>query len=322
MLRKVARKIGVGKAALKARQIIRGDRPIRHSLLVAYAKSTQLPKILSASPYPTGGGNFSVHMLLNHTRKLEGLWALYTFALHSQTKFDLVIHSDGTLNSRDIHDIHRLFPGTRVVHRDESDALTRRVFKERQLKRCQKFRDGQIFGIKLFDPALFTEHQQYLLLDSDVMFFSEPTEIVADMREVSSAPKYQLDGKTCHYALNDEQLAKLLGKACLPRVNPGILRAKKNTLDFERIEEYLAHPSFWNAEGKGVYMAELTIWALEMTLAGGRPLDPTYKIAPELHPSKPCIAGHYCGGFIPNSRFYLEALPLMLKGLKLGNSTR
>jgi hypothetical protein len=210
----------------------------------------------------------------------------------------------------DALNLKKIFPGCTLVSRAEADAVVGAYFRAKGLKRCMHLRESLVFGLKLFDPFFFSKRDWFVLLDSDVLFFQRPSELLS-ASDHALQNRYLVDNGY-RYCLEREELSAMLGKECIERLNPGILCVRSDVLNCERIEQYLVHPRFWNEDGSGNYYAELTLWAMELTLAGALPLSRHYAICPcEFEPG--LVAGHYCGGGYWASLFYSRGLPYLAK---------
>ncbi|MDW8228165.1 MAG: hypothetical protein RMJ60_10295, partial [Anaerolineales bacterium] len=278
------------------------------------AQQRYLHRILEARPISAGEGMLEVHMLLNHRRLLEGLWSLYSFAYFSGQGCHIIVHDDGSLERNDALKLHKVFPGSTLIPRHEADLRIVTYFREKGLTRCIQLRDSLVFACKLFDPIFFAQRAFLILLDSDVLFFRCPDQLLSGLTNVSDSEFqnfYSVDNGY-RYCIGREELLALMGRRVNERLNPGILRVKADVLSWQRIEEYLKHPGFWNADGTGNYYAEMTLWAMELTLADALPLSPHYAICPyEL--TRDLVAGHYCGGGYWASYYYTFGLPYLAR---------
>jgi len=176
------------------------------------------------------------------------------------------------------------------------------------LLRCRRLREALVFARKLFDPFLYLTTDQFLLLDSDVLFYSHPVEVMKALQE--GRPAFSVDNGY-RYSLSEGELRTLLGKRCVEACNPGILVATKDLGRFELVEEWLAKDAFWKADGGAQYYAELTIWAMLLTLAEARPLSSAYGICSPYPQDPNVVSGHYCGGGYWSTLFYTRGLPYL-----------
>lgn len=311
LVRQLLRRSGVGKTLLKVRQL--KNLGAKNWMALRRYKRQFLPQIAKAVPLKADSG-IDIHMLLHHDRIFDGCWALYSLAYFGELPCRIVIHDDGSLTSGDCSLLESLFLRCRIVRREEADKIVRGTFIKSGLKRCDEFREKLIFGLKLFDPFFFLEGESFILLDADVLIYRNPYELIE-----ATVPVYSLDNGP-RYSLPDVELRKLLGRDCIPRFNPGVLRAWKSTIELARIEAYLAHPGFWKM-GKPDYYAELTLWAMELTMSGAKPLSNGYAICAASPEEREVVSGHYCGGDLDASLFYTRGLPYLAPTL-LARETR
>jgi hypothetical protein len=304
-VRRTARWLGVGRALLKIHAL--RATTLRGAVTIARARTQVLPRILTAPPIPSGDGPLEVHMLLHHQRILEGIWALYSFAHFSQVACQILVHSDGSLTKTDAQRLQWVLPGVRVISREESDKLVEPRLRDLGLAKSLQFRDSLVFALKLFDPFFFGEHSSFFLLDSDVLFFRRPQELLAD----EPVSLYSPDNGY-RYCLSAETLQALLGQPCITGFNPGVVRTRRSVLDAPFVERCLQRDEFWGSGTRPNYYAELTLWAMQLTTAGARQLPPSYAITPPLD-GPPPVSGHYCGGGYPATWFYSRGVPRLAR---------
>ena len=286
----------------------------RGALAMSAARYRYLNRILEAEPILAGMGMVEVHMLLHHKRIYEGIWSLYSFAHFCGRSCRIVIHDDGTLTESDVVALHRVFPQCQVIDRRTADSVVLGYFHREGLSRCAQLRQNLIFALKLFDPFFFLGSRYFILLDSDVLFFSRPNELIDGLETIEEdkdLPNLYSTDNGYRYCIDPTELASLIGKDCIERFNPGVLRVRRGTLNFQRIEQYLQYPLFWAQNGTGNYYAELTLWAMELTIAGAHPLPDTYAICPSIHEPH-LVSGHYCGGGYWKTLYYSQGLPSLV----------
>jgi hypothetical protein len=172
-----------------------------------------------------------------------------------------------------------------------------------------------VFSLKLIDPFFFSRSDTFLLLDSDVLFYRRPDTLLHALEQ--SLPRFSPDNGY-RYCLSERDLRSLLGQDCISRLNPGVLTATRASFDPNALERWLAHPGFWRTDGGPDYYAELTLWAMLTTLAGGQRLPDSYAIcAPEPHKF---VTGHYCGGGYWAALFYTRGVPFIWQSINAARS--
>jgi len=297
---KFLQRIGAGKLWLRIRSLRYAFAPWK--LRASFAKAKHLGAIARAMPILAGEGEIEIHMLLHHKRVWEGLWALYSFANLAGQPFRMVIHDDGSLTGNDRNLIQDVFPSLNIIGKMESGEALERHFLEKGLARCLNLRRRLVLARKLFDSVFLSRSEWIILMDSDVLFYHKPVEILQPYNFYSVDNGYR-------YSFSASEMDELLGRKTIGRCNSGLIRIRRGQVDFEQIERWLSHPGFWTTVGSANYFAEQTLWAMVLTLAEARPLPETYRIcAPE--PEK-FTYGHYCGGGYWASLYYTRGLPYL-----------
>ncbi|MGI8502015.1 MAG: hypothetical protein ACR2LR_12885 [Hassallia sp.] len=304
------RKLGFAKAVNSVYRI--RTQTVKGALKMYLAKRRYLTKILEAKPISAGEGAIEVHMLLHHKRIYEGLWALYSFAYFCAQPCRIVVHSDGSLTDLDVGLLNRLFPNCKVIDRETADSVVLNYFRSEGLVQCAQFSQKLVFALKLFDPFFFSENRSFILIDSDVLFFSCPQELINGIeatKDTSNIPNLYLTDLCDAYTLQPSELTTLLGKNCIERVNVGVLRVHQDSVDFRRIEQDLQQIYSWNEEDRISYFIEQTLWAMELTRANNtQPLPNSYVLAPSGE-EPDLVSGHFCRGGYSTTMFYRAGLP-------------
>lgn len=140
-------------------------------------------------PYASGGdgSDFEVHSLLGSRHVGMCLWSIKSFLHHAKRPFSIVLHDDGSLSLQDIEKLKRHLPGVRVIRKADADTLIRPMLSPWKLVEAYRFgtlgntdysRRMSIFALKLLDFNLLTAASRILVLDTDVLFFRRPSELL------------------------------------------------------------------------------------------------------------------------------------------------
>ena len=216
----------------------------------AYYRDRVRPRILKTAPVGnTDDSSCEIHVLTSKEDWLNLVWASKSFYWTSGRQYALCIHDDGSLGAEESDALRRQFPVARLVGRAEADRRMEAMLKD--FPRCSEFRFSNHLAPKVFDFAAYLQSERMLLLDSDVLFFSEPTELLRRIED----PEYRLntfneDDETA-YVVDPERVA--LGFALQPRINSGLAVIQPAAIRLDWIEEFLAIPGmlgghFWRIE--------------------------------------------------------------------------
>jgi len=211
-------------------------------------------KVLSTRPYRTGedSPHFEVHVLLGNRHVGMTLWCVKSFLHHTERKYTVVLHDDGSLTAQNVESLKKHLVNVRVVRRAEADDLIREKIKH--LPNCCEYRfspketsdhrgvkyDMHIFAIRLFDFNLLSNASKTLVLDADVLFFKKPQEIVewaedpVDRKSLYSIEQYIPQRNARYEVIGFER------KIPPPiHFNAGLLCLDKRAYDLEVIESWI-----------------------------------------------------------------------------------
>jgi hypothetical protein len=115
-----------------------------------------------------------------HTLTAHHHLRMYLTAIKSLLRFyddiAVVVHDDGSLNAEDVAALREHVQGIRIIERAGADADM-----QSQLAACpasRRLRDKVVNAFELFDNILLARTERLVNLNSDVLFLSEPTELI------------------------------------------------------------------------------------------------------------------------------------------------
>jgi hypothetical protein len=273
-----------------------------------YYRDVYRRKILSTKPVVCeSNSEFEIHVLTSKKDFLNAVWCLKTFYYYSKTRPGLVIHGDGTLGASDIKAGFKHFQNCRIIRKNDADRDMRDFLAEFKLCRRNRLRKDFYCAIKLFDPLYYSRSERLLLLDSDVLFFSKPKEIVENIQADKSF--FNSDYQNA-YSHPPEVLEKILGMKVLPKVNAGLMFLHKqyyvDNLDFveyyfEKVDEVVT--------GATINRHEQTVQAILLSKCGAVRLSEQHQISRK-HPISDKTVSHHFVADGSGSRidFYREGL--------------
>ncbi len=229
--------------------------------------------------------DFSLHMLLCHEHVNMALWSLKSFVYASRRSPTILIHDDGSLTGQDAALLERHLTRTTVVSRRIADARNADALQAHP--RCLEMRQSPNFvcALKLFDPWVFSPSDQVVLVDSDILFFRRPDELLecVDTRSACFNSDYQ-DA----YAVSAEALRAELGSMPLPRVNAGLVAMNRRHFDLDLIERYF---SCFPSPVPCTNRHEQTLYAIMLANAKAHRLSDDYQISQ--HPIHAGTVSHH-----------------------------
>jgi len=297
-------------------------RQFRHELKATIVFGPTYATNRFVRPYPPRGftprqtqgpGELEVHMLTSDRDHCMALWSALSYYLTSGRNDSLIVHDDGTFGEHAIEAMRRYFVEVRIIRRKEADDVVTERFRRFPL--LLKLRRRLPHILKLTDFYAFCDAARFVMLDSDVLFFSSPRELCC----AGSGHWFSEDIFTA-YAVDLEALRSRTKVDLPPRVNCGMANVAKGLVDFEAMEWLL---------GRGLIdldsclpNVEQTLWAVECRRSGFQFLPNSYGIA--RGPGRNgLIAKHYVGGVVDRFRtardyFFTEGIPAVRAMLNAG----
>jgi hypothetical protein len=221
-------------------------------MVTAYYRDVVRPRILQTPPVVgTNNAACEVHAMTCRADWLNLIWTLKSFYHFSKRHYSLCIHEDGTVPAEGIEQLQRHFPDGRLIRRREADARSENDL--RFYPRSQAFRRTNVLAPKVLDFVSYLDSERMLLLDSDVLFFAEPAQLLKRIED----PSYRLNTVNgdvgSSYSVEPSVVAKHTGIEVIERFNSGLGLIHKASMGLGWIEEFLGVPGildghFWRIE--------------------------------------------------------------------------
>jgi hypothetical protein len=247
-------------------------------------------------------GKLPIHLLTGEKDWRLAAWALASFFHFTELGWPVVIHDDGTLSEDARAMLSALFEGCRIIPRAEADDEVAKVL--RPFPFCFDYRNSHPLALKVFDMAHYAQGERFIVLDSDVLFFKRPQEIIDWANAPMSKDSWFSEDVQEGSIITAAEAREELGVKLWSRVNSGLCLLYKPALDFDFCDRALATTSILRGQ----------IWRVEQTLlalcasrqAKGGLLPKTYEVSLKRNASKDAVARHYVPAV--RDRFYGEGL--------------
>jgi hypothetical protein len=242
-----------------------------------------------------------VHLLTGANDWRLAAWMLASWFQFSEHAWPVVIHDDGTLPPEAVDTLCKLIATVRIITRAEADAALDKHLRAYPF--CQDYRRMHPLALKIFDIPFYTETERFLMLDSDVLFFKYPREIIEWATGDTDDCWFNEDVQEGSLISAGEARTDL-GVKIWPRVNSGIGLVYKPVLDLDFIDRVLAETSILRGH---IWRVEQTLYMLCAARHGkGGLLPKSYEVSLGKNASEEAIARHYVGAV--RDRFFGEGL--------------
>ena len=168
---------------------------------------------------------------------LRCLKSLVTFCLD---RFNLQLHTDGSLSQEDKDFIHAELDGTMVTVSDSSENTNRVLDCLQGRPNCQKIRKDSIWGIEFFDPMFaFPEDPISFYLDADILFL-RPFSGLFDRNQVKGGAIFLKDTQWDAYCFRPWQMLREKKKLqAVKGITTGLVFWDKSVIDWDYLEWFL-----------------------------------------------------------------------------------
>ena len=259
--------MSIGSLVLKFQQ------KYEHGWQTAHFRDTVRFRTLHTKPIAhTTDRTCEIHVFTCAKDWLNLVWTLKTFYHYSNRQYALCIHDDGTLTDSDRVTLQHHFPNARIIDRPSADEC---IFSHlASHPRCLEFRKTNHLSPKVFDFAAYLESDRMLLLDSDILFFQEPTALLQRIEDPAYCCNTVNGDAGSAYTVEPAIVREKCGFELIDRFNSGLGLIHKASMNLDWIEEFLALPNiigyFWRIEQ--------TLYALCSSRFGVELLPPAYDV--------------------------------------------
>lgn len=226
-----------------------------------------LPPVIS---YDDG---LSIYFLTGKRYLYQTLFCIQSLKKVSNEKFKFYLVDDGSFSNDDLENILRLLPN--------SITYTRKIIDERLASQLPKEKYPYLHHKrleyphikKLTDVHIFDENEWKLVLDSDMLFWKNPDQLIKWLKN-PSIPTCMVDCEEA-YGYSSTLMEELSGNKIHPLINVGVIGLKSNSINWGNLEKWCIELE----KREGVtYFLEQALSAMIIGSENAEELDPQYYI--------------------------------------------
>lgn len=177
--------------------------------------------------------------------------------------------SDGKLGDNEAAALKRAFPSAVVVRADELEARVAAALPPAKFPALHAVRRSFVLLRKLTD-AMAGQEGFRLFLDSDMLFWSRPDELLA--RAAAADPLYMADIVDDGYPASRAEITQALGVPVAAGVNSGLVGLNASRIDWDLMERACV---FLRSTPGNQRLIEQALWAVALGAQEARPLTAT-----------------------------------------------
>ncbi|MFA6246608.1 MAG: hypothetical protein WC615_06685 [Mucilaginibacter sp.] len=209
-------------------------------------RSTEL---LPVASHPKG---LPVYFLTGKKYLYQTLYCIQSLARSSSTQFRFTLVDDGSFDELLISRIKRQLPGARVITAEMIATNLKNAFFESEFPCLFNKRSVYPHIKKLTDVHTIPGDDWKLVLDSDMLFWQEPGQIISWLKH-PQAPLHMIDCAEA-YGYSRESMEQLAGSPVKPLLNVGAIGLKSESVDWKKLESWIA--LLEESEGTSYYLEQ------------------------------------------------------------------
>ena len=246
----------------------------------------------------------SIHMLVSGRSAAMGLIALRSFQRNAGFVCPVIFYDDGSLGRKAGLLKRRAAKGVtvEVISREQSAALIEKLSLANPATAAALRK--WVFVRKYLAPYLFSPTAKYILMDSDVIFFRRPREVLNWLSDATPSWWFNQD---CVYAYTHkaDELESAFAIRLWMRVNAGLSLLDRRLFDLELAERFFR---FIGETCEKHFWVEQTLYAVEASTHGqGGFLPPTYQVTYGRELRLDAVSRHYIDNLKP-ALFYSQGV--------------
>lgn len=255
-------------------------------------------------------GGIEIHMLCQKKDSNMLAWSLVSFINKSGICPKVVVHDDGSFDQDTVDKLERKFPELTVLPLKKANKLINNM-TGLSPKLLEYRNRGHKLIYKLTDIFILSQAEKIMVLDSDVLFFDYPQEILEFINGNSNYDSLisKHDG-IYDLQLSDNYLKKYnILKNDADYMNSGIIMYNKGEIGLDKLLEY-----FENTQRKpGDYFVEMSGWGCLIAQTKFKFLPPE-KYHIKSKPDHNTIAKHFTNP--RRHEFYIYGIDMVRKAIE------
>jgi hypothetical protein len=268
----------------------------------------ELPAIHSTEPPEA-----EIHMLCGKEQLDMGIWASWSLLRYLENAV-LYVHSDGTLDERDMDLWRKIIASVVIVSKHEADVRAESAISEKYAL-LYAWRYNNWASAQLIDVHLFGKSARLIVMDSDVLCFKDPIELRYQLTVSEPAFHWNRDARSC-YSASIGVLNSITGLKFPEALNAGFLLTPRfEKADFDYLERMITLINTKSDVDVTHFWSCQTYYAMcAARFPGSRPLPDSYAVTLG-RTSGNTVVRHYVGIPRVRPRYFTEGIPNLLADL-------
>lgn len=250
---------------------------------------------------PSFSNGLPIYFLTGQKYLYQTLFCAFSLIKHSNENFQFILVDDGSFDQKLIERVNKQMPESKIITAKEIAANLDSLLPKEKFPYLHHKRKVYPHIKKLTDIHTADSQPYKLVLDSDMLFWSNPFELINWLKNPSGSLHLLDSDDSYGYT---KILMESLCKAKVPRlVNVGVIGINSNTIDWLALEYWIK--TLEDKEGSS-YFLEQALSAMIIADQERTLLNPkTYIVNPKDNIEQKNILGHYVD--LSKKNYFLKA---------------
>ncbi|MET3610896.1 glycosyl transferase [Mucilaginibacter rubeus] len=209
-------------------------------------RSLELPPVVSHT------NGLPIYFLTGKNYLYQTLYCIQSLIKSTAAQFKFILVDDGSFNAALVERVAKQLPGTQVITVKQISENLQNTLPETCYPYLHKKRAVYPHIKKLTDVHTIPGDDWKLVLDSDMLFWHEPKEIITWLY----APQQPLHMIDCTeaYGYSQQLMEQLTGAPVKPLLNVGAIGLKSEAIDWDKLENWVK--TLEEQEGASYYLEQ------------------------------------------------------------------
>ena len=209
-------------------------------------RSVELPPVVSHT------NGLPIYFLTGKNYLYQTLYCIQSLIKSSAAQFKFILVDDGSFNAALMERVAKQLPGAQVITVEQISENLQNMLPEARYPYLHKKRAVYPHIKKLTDVHTIPGDDWKLVLDSDMLFWHEPKEIITWLY----APQQPLHMIDCTeaYGYSQQLMEQLTGAPVKPLLNVGAIGLKSEAIDWDKLENWVK--TLEEQEGASYYLEQ------------------------------------------------------------------
>jgi len=209
-------------------------------------------RVIELPPVTSYADGLPVYFLTGKNYLYQTLYCTQSLSKTTASRFKFILVDDGSFDNLLIEQVNKQLPGAQVFTADEINENLQNTLPESRYPNLCKKRTVYSHLRKLTDVHTIPGDAWKLVLDSDMLFWNEPVDIINWLKHPQQ-PLHMIDCVEA-YGYSQKLMEQLAGSPIKPLLNVGAIGLKSKDINWDKLDSWIK--TLEEQEGTSYYLEQ------------------------------------------------------------------